>query len=85
MVAWWGGLDNGSKTFQVNVSTVEGAGRTLYNPTQMPFSNALSGVLWVDPNTMVVQHDIETDTINATTGSVTFVSQKLNYLDAVLN
>jgi len=51
----------------------------------MPFSNALSGVLWVDPNTMVVQHDIETDTINATTGSVTFVSQKLNYLDAVLN
>ena len=85
MVAWWGGLDNGSKTFQVNVSTVEGAGRTLYNPTQMPFSNALSGVLWVDPNTMVVQHDIETDTINATTGSVTFVSQNLNYLDAVLN
>jgi hypothetical protein len=84
-VAWWGGLDNGDRSFLVNVATLGGAGRTLYNPDQIDFSFSLSGVLWTDPTMLVVQNGSETYTINAMTGDQTLVSQKLGYLDSVLN
>jgi hypothetical protein len=84
MVAWWGGL-NGDKSFLVNVAPLGGKGRTLYYPAQKDFSFSLSGVLWVDSATLVVQNGVGTYTINATTGRQKLVSQKLNYLDSVLN
>jgi hypothetical protein len=85
LVAWWGGLNNGDRSFQVNVAPLGGPGRTLYNPAQADFSHSLSGVFWIDPAKLVVQNGLETYTIDASTGGETLVSQKLNYLDAVLN
>jgi hypothetical protein len=84
-VAWWGGLDNGDRTFQVNVATLDGAGRTLYNPTQADFSFSLAGVFWVSPSTLVVQNNLDIYTINATTGAQKLIAQNLNYLDGVIN
>ena len=83
-VAWWGGLNNGDRTFLVNVATLGGAGRTLYSPAQSDFSHSLSGVFWVDPASLVVHNGLDTYTINATTGGQTLVSRELGYLDAVL-
>jgi hypothetical protein len=85
MVAWWGGLDNGSRSFQLNVATPAGQGRTLYDPTQADFSHSFSGAFWVDPATLVAQNGSQTLTIDARTGGQQLVSESLNYLDAVLN
>lgn len=84
-VAWWGGLNNGDRSFLINVATLVGAGRTLYYPAQTDFKFPISGVFWVDPARLVVQNGPETYTINASTGGQTSVSQELGYLDAVLN
>jgi hypothetical protein len=83
-VAWWGGLDNGDRSFLVNVASLGGSGRTLYNPTQSDFSFPISAVLWVDFNTLVVQNGSDTYAINATTGAQRLVSQHLGALAAVL-
>jgi hypothetical protein len=84
-VAWWGGLDNGDRSFQVNVASLGGSGRTLYNPAQSDFSHPISAVFWVDVNTLVVQNGSETYAINAVTGAQRLVSQNLGALAAVLS
>jgi hypothetical protein len=84
-VAWWGGLDNGDRSFLVNVAPLGGSGRTLYNPAQVDFSHPISAVFWVDVNTVVVQHGSQTYAINATTGAQRLVSQNLGALAAVLS
>jgi hypothetical protein len=84
-VAWWGGLDNGDRSFLVNVAPLTGSGRTLYNPPQSGFSHPISAVFWVDVNRLVVQNGSETYTINATTGAQRLVSQNLGALAAVLS
>jgi hypothetical protein len=84
-VVWWGGLDNGDRSFLVNVASLAGSGRTLYNPAQIDFSFPISAVLWVDFSTLVVQNGSATYTINATTGAQTLVSHNLGALAAVLS
>jgi hypothetical protein len=84
-VAWWGGLDNGNRTLQVNMAPVGGAGKTFYNPVQADFSYSLSGVYWVNPAMLVVQNGVDTLTIDTTTGKPKLVSQKLSYIDGVMS
>jgi hypothetical protein len=84
-VAWWGGLDNGSRSFQVNLAPLRGQGKTLYNPVQADFSYSLSGVFWFDQTTLVAQNGLDTYRINTTTGAQTLVSHKISYLFGVIS
>jgi hypothetical protein len=82
-VAWWGGLNNGSSEFLINVATMGSTGRTLRLDANRLAPT--SAVFWVDPATLVVQVGLQTLTINTATASPTVVSQKFSYLDAVIN
>lgn len=95
-VAWWGGLDNGTRSFVANLAATDGAGRTLFSLNNNDGTHEMVGVLWVDPTTMVVQtdttttpgsftgSDLQTFTINTVTGNQTLIPAKVKYLDGVL-
>jgi hypothetical protein len=96
-VAWWGGLNNGETAFRINVAVLRGTGRTLWRLDNTNFSHQMSAVYWVDPTTLVVQtatsttpgnfnaSNLQTFTINTTTGAQKALSTKLHSLIAVLN
>ncbi|MGH7761467.1 MAG: hypothetical protein ACREOY_08635 [Candidatus Dormibacteraceae bacterium] len=98
-VAWWGGIDNGSITFAVNVAPVGGAGRNLYQlDTNRPqMTHIIEAVYWVDSGTLVVQTDststpgvfrgegLQAFTIDAATGAQKPLPDTLHYVVAVLS
>lgn len=96
-VAWWGPLNFGSSggTTVVNVAERHGAGKTLWRATDTA-RNAIGGVFWLDRSTLVLQtdatttpgvfqgSDLQTFTIDTTTGARRSLPKDLHYLVAVL-
>jgi len=83
-VAWWGGLNNGSNTYRINVAALGGKGRTLQlDATQF---GAVSAVYWADASTLVVQADLyRVFAINTTTTTTRLVSGNTGSLRAVIS
>ena len=97
-VAWWGPLNFGPSggTSVVNVAARHGGGRTLLR-TANTARNEISDVFWVDPTTLLIQTDatatpgvfqgsnLQTFTIETTTGAKRSLPKDLHYLVAVLH
>jgi hypothetical protein len=97
-VAWWGPLNFGpsSGTFVLNVTSLHGAGRTLWRSGSASHTE-IANVVWVDPRTLLVQTDttttpqvfqgsgLQTFAIDPMTGSQRSLSKDLHYLVAVIH
>ncbi len=83
-VAWWGGLNNGSITYRINVAALGGKGRTLkLDDTQF---GAISAVYWADASTLVVQADLyRVFAIDTTTTTTSLVSDNTGSFRAVIS
>jgi len=84
-VAWWGGLDNGSSNFRVNVATSGSTGKTEYPLTNI--GALVSAVVWIDHTRLLVQNlqVKQTFTIDVESGIVVQVPGEIPYLLGVLN
>lgn len=81
-VLLWGGLNNGSANYGINVAPVGAVGKTL--ATNSGYLDRVSTVFWVDTNRLLVQSMEGTFMINADTGAVVTHTPPVPYVLTLL-
>jgi len=82
-VVWWGGVNNGSTTFSVNIAAIGGTGKSVF-PHDGNVVNGVLGVFWLNATTLVIERG-GMFAVKADTGSATQLTGPIDYLVGVLN